>query len=159
MSRAIKTIILFAIGFCSYITLEVLFRGFSFPLMGVCGGISILVLDKINDNISWNVDLLLQGIIGSIFISGLEFIIGTLSLTGYLPLMWDYSTIPLNYRGIVCLPFSALWVFLSIIAIFIADAYNYYVLEQTQCPYYILFGKVCIKFKEIQRISRGDDVG
>ena len=45
----LKNTILFLIGFCAYITIEVLYRGFSYPLMGLCAGIAIVILDKINE--------------------------------------------------------------------------------------------------------------
>lgn len=77
-----------------------------------------------------------------------EFAIGLLSLNNILPVMWDYSTVPLNYKGIICLPFSLIWILLSILAILIADAINYYFFDDKKVPYYRLFGKVIFKFKE-----------
>ena len=65
MSKKVyKNVILFIVGFCLYITIEVLFRGYSYPLMGVCAGLVVVVLDKINDHISWDIDVLLQCVIG-----------------------------------------------------------------------------------------------
>lgn len=55
-----KNVILFIVGFCLYITIEVLFRGYSYPLMGVCAGLVVVVLDKINDHISWDIDSPIQ---------------------------------------------------------------------------------------------------
>lgn len=52
-----KSILLFLVGYCTYISIEVTYRNISYPIMGICGGLAILLLDKINDNISWNVDL------------------------------------------------------------------------------------------------------
>ena len=72
----IKKLVLFLVGFCSYVTIEVLFRGYSFPLMGCCGGLLLLLLDPINDKISWDFDFLLYGCIGSAIITSIEFIIG-----------------------------------------------------------------------------------
>lgn len=144
-----KSILLFLVGYCTYISIEVTYRNISYPIMGICGGLAILLLDKINDNISWNVDLCLQGLCGSALITFFELIIGEIALhTSLLPVMWDYSNVPLNFDGIICLPFSIVWFFLSILAIFLADAINYYVLDEPQVPYYNLFGKTVIKFKE-----------
>ena len=61
--------------------------------------------------------------------------------------MWDYSNMWLNYKGIVCLPFSLLWIVLSIVAIFLADSINYYIYKELPVPYYKLFGKTIIRFK------------
>jgi len=144
-----KSILLFLVGYCTYISIEVTYRNISYPIMGICGGLAILLLDKINDNISWNIDLCLQGLCGSALITFFELIIGEIALhTSLLPIMWDYSNVPLNFDGVICLPFSIAWFFLSILAIFLADAINYYVLDEPQVPYYNLFGKTVIKFKE-----------
>lgn len=144
-----KSILLFLVGYCTYISIEVTYRNISYPIMGICGGLAILLLDKINDNISWNIDLCLQGLCGSALITFFELIIGEIALhTSLLPIMWDYSNVPLNFDGVICLPFSIAWFFLSIFAIFLADAINYYVLDEPQVPYYNLFGKTVIKFKE-----------
>lgn len=144
-----KNIILFTVGFCLYITMEVLFRGYSFPLMGVCAGLVIVLLDKINDYISWDIDILVQCTLGMLMVTIMELIIGTIFLdTNLLPVMWDYSNLPLNFRGIICIPFMALWMILSFIAILVADSINYYVFDEEPAPYYKLFGHTIIQFKE-----------
>lgn len=147
MKKVNKFLVLFLFGFMAYITIEVCYRGYSYPLMGVCGGIAIVLLDQINNKISWDVDILLQGVIGSLIITFFEFIIGNLFLKGYLPVMWDYSNLWMNYKGIICLPFSLAWIGLSIVAVIIADAINYYMLGDVDVPYYKLFGKTILRFK------------
>lgn len=143
-----KNLILFLVGFCVYTTIEVLFRGYSYPASGLMGGISIVLIDKINDKISWNIDLSLQAIIGAAIVTLIELIIGTIAkYSGLLPIMWNYSNMPLNYDGIICVPFSVAWIFLSLIAIFLADAINYYVLGDEERPHYILFGRFIFLFK------------
>lgn len=149
MNKVNKSAVLFITGFCLYITIEVLYRGYSYPLMGLCGGLAFILIDKINDKISWDIDILIQGLIGSAIITLFELIIGEISLRGYLPMLWDYSNLPLNYKGIICFPFSLIWILLSIIAVLLADAINYYFLgEDKEIPYYKLFGKIILKFKE-----------
>jgi len=144
----LKNVVLFGVGMIAYMLIEQIYRGYTFFEMGICGGIAIVLLDKINDHISWDMDILLQGCIGSALITGMEFIIGNLSLAGVLPKMWDYSNVWLNYKGIICLPFSLIWIVLSICAIMLADAINYYIFDELPIPYYRLFGKVIIRFKE-----------
>ena len=148
MKQIHKRMFLFLLGFMAYITIEVCFRGYSYPLMGLCGGFALLILDQINNKISWDFDLLLQGLIGSALITSFEFIIGELFLHGHLPVMWDYSHSFLNYKGIVCLPFSLLWFVLSIGAIFCADAINYYFFNELPVPHYKVFGKTIFSFKQ-----------
>ena len=144
-----KNIILFTVGFCLYITMEVLFRGYSFPLMGVCAGLVVVLLDKINDHISWDIDILVQCTLGMLMVTIMELIIGTIfQSTNLLPVMWDYSNLPLNFNGIICIPFMVLWMVLSFIAILVADSINYYVFDEKPAPYYKLFGYTIIQFKE-----------
>jgi len=144
-----KTILLFLVGYCTYIAVEVTYRNISYPIMGVCGGLVIILLDKINDNISWDIDIIIQGLCGSALVTFFELVIGEIALhTELLPVMWNYSNVPLNFDGVICFPFSVIWFFLSLLAIFLADAINYYILDEPQTPYYKLFGKTIIKFKE-----------
>ena len=143
-----KNVLLFIAGYCVYIAIEVTFRGYSYPLMGICGGLLVVLIDKINDRISWNTDILIQGAIGSALITSFELIIGELSLHSILPMMWDYSNLPFNYKGIICLPFSLLWFGLSIVDIFLADSINYYVFNTQPRPYYKLLGKIILQFPE-----------
>ena len=152
-----KNIVLFVLGFCLYCTIEVLFRGFSFASMGILGGLAVVIIDKINDRISWDMDLTIQALIGAFIITTMEFIVGEIALrTNILPVMWDYSDIALNIDGVICAPFMIAWAALSIIAIWVADAVNYYVFEDTETPYYMIFGKWKITFikKKCDLLSR-----
>lgn len=138
--------ILFIVGFCLYITIETVFRGYSYPLMGVLGGLFLLIIDPINDRIGWDFDILLYGCIGSVIITTMELVVGETTKFLGLTQMWDYSNMPLNFDGVICVPFSALWVGMSIIGIIIADAINYYVFEDTEIPHYVLFGHLLFMF-------------
>lgn len=146
--KIINFIVLFSFGFFTYMLIELIYRQYTFVFMGICGGIAIVILDKINNRISWDTDILIQGACGSLIITFFEYVIGELFLNGVLPVMWDYSNVFLNYKGIICLPFSLAWVGLSIVAVVIADAINYYLLDDEEVvPYYKLFGKTIFKFK------------
>lgn len=143
-----KNVLLFIVGYCVYIAIEVTYRNISYPIMGVCGGFAMVILDKINDKISWDTDILIQCSSGSLLVTFIELIIGSISLKGYLPIMWDYSSIPLNYKGIICMPFSIIWMLLSFVSILISDSINYYVFGELPVPYYKIFGKKFLVFKE-----------
>lgn len=146
--KLLRKFILFLTGFCVYITIEVCYRGISYPIMGVCGGIILLIIDNINDSISWNMDIILQGCIGALTATIFEFVIGSICLYCKLPMMWDYSDMPFNLNGIICLPYSLLWIVISILGIFIADAINYYVFDIQPIPYYKLFGHTVLKYRK-----------
>ena len=156
--KMIKSVVLFIVGYCAYTAIEVTYRNVSYPIMGVCGGLSVLILDQINNRISWDTDVIIQGLIGSALITSFELIIGELALhTSIIPVMWDYSNMPLNFNGVICAPFSLIWAVLSWLAILLADAISYYVFEELPVPYYKLggdlsriflsfFEKVCVFF-------------
>ncbi len=76
MSNKTKYLILFYVGFTTYITIETLFRGYSYALMGIDGAICFLIFDKINEYIPWKLDLFLQGCIGSVVVTLSELLIG-----------------------------------------------------------------------------------
>lgn len=86
-----KNIFLFIIGFCLYITIETLFRGYSYPASGIMGGLVVVIIDKINDYISWDIPLIIQMLIGGIVITVIEGITGVIALYGFDYRMWDYS--------------------------------------------------------------------
>lgn len=90
----------------------------------------------------------IQSAAGSLLITFFELVIGELALhTNIFPVMWDYSSTPLNFDGVICLPFSLIWMVLSSVAILLADAINYYVFEEYPVPYYKLFGKTIFEFR------------
>lgn len=146
--KVFKYIVLFLVGFCSYITIEVLFRGYSYPLMGIVGGICLIINDAFNNKVSWDIDILLQGICGSFIVTSIELVIGEIAKLGIIEVMWDYSNMAFNFDGVICIEFSTMWVVLSIVGIFISDFINYYLFEEKPCPYYRLFGHTIFKFKE-----------
>lgn len=149
MSIVSKKIILFIAGFCGYITLETLFRGYSYAVMGILGGLLLIILDSLNNFWTFDLDILVQGIYGSIIITTIELLLGEfIKVTELLPVMWDYSKLNCNYDGVICLRFSLLWILLSICGVMIADAINYYLLGDDEQPYYKIFGKEFLRFKK-----------
>ena len=139
--QVLKYIILFLVGYCVYIAIEVTFRNFSFPLMGIVGAVSFILIDRINEVIPWNTDLIIQSIIGSLIVTIFELVVGEGLKIFNQPPMWDYSSLPFNFDGVICLPFSLIWVLLSAIAIILADSINYYLLHEEAVPHYRILGK------------------
>ena len=56
-----------------------------------------------------------------LFTTGIEFITGYAALKLKGVRLWDYSNYPYNYKGIICLKFSAIWLVIALI-------YYYFVL-------------------------------
>ena len=134
----LKYAFLGVIGGIIYYILENIWRGYSHWTMGVLGGICFICLGLINELLSWETPLVLQMFIGSIIITILEFITGCIVNLWLGWNVWDYSNLPLNLLGQICLPFSILWYFISAIGIVIDD-YIRYIYFDEEYPRYKLF--------------------
>lgn len=134
--QLLKNLVIFVTGYCMYIATEVSFRGYSFILMGIVGGLSFVVISSLNNKISWDMPLLVQMLIGGGIITAFEFGAGLFSRYVLQIEMWDYSNLPGNILGLVCPQFTLLWVILSFVPIVLCDAICYYALHDNPQPYY-----------------------
>lgn len=135
--KIVKELILFIVGMCLYMAIEIFYRGYTFRLMGIVGGFLLCIIDKINDKLSWDIPLLIQMIIGSIIVTIIELISGNFALYFLNVRMWDYSNLWLSMgNDFICPLFSLIWVFVSGIGIVLADAINYYLMHEDPQPYY-----------------------
>ena len=134
----LKYFILGWFGGSTYCSLEVIFRGRSHWSMVVLAFILFLLIGSLNNLFPWEMSLVKQGIIGACMVTVLEFITGCIVNIWLGWNVWDYSNMPLNILGQVCLPFSLLWILLSIVCI-IVDDYLRYLMFNEQMPHYYLF--------------------
>ncbi len=114
---------MFGFGALGYGLIEILWRGFTHPSMLTAGGICFLTFAKIGEKFK-KASLLLKAIIGSCFITFIELIFGLVFNVILRKNVWDYSNIPLNFKGQICLLYSFLWTILSILFIPIATRMN-----------------------------------
>ena len=115
-----KEFFIFVIFGISYFTLEILYRGHSHWTMILLGGVVSVFLGLINE-ITPNMRMWKQMIFGTVLLTIFEFILGYI-LNIKLGLgIWDYSNIPFNIMGQICLPFSFLWFILSYFIIMLDD--------------------------------------
>ncbi len=105
---------LFLFGCCAYPTLEVLWRGYTHASMSLAGGMCMVLINKICCEKLGNKPLSLRCAAGSLLITAVELAFG-LVVNRVLRLnVWDYSRLPLNLFGQICLPFSFVWYFLTV---------------------------------------------
>ena len=137
--QIIKNIILFILFGCFYVTIEIFFRGYSYPLMFLVAGIASVLIDKLNNKISWDMPLPLQVLIGTFIILALELSSGLFALHVLGVRMWDYRNMPWNmFEGLLCPQFGFIWMIMTLGIIVLADAINYYWLHDSDRPYYVL---------------------
>ena len=113
--------ILFGLGAFGYGTLEVLWRGYSHWTMMIAGGICFTLFAVISEKLQ-GLPLLYKCISGSLTVTSIELIFGSIFNICLGMNVWDYSNLPLNLGGQICLLFSVLWGFLCIVAVPAAGA-------------------------------------
>lgn len=118
-----KRLYIFITGGFVYSALEVLYRGFTHWSMAVTGGVCLLLLYEVFTRMSY-LALWRKCLLGSLIITAAEFTAGNIVNLVLKWNVWDYSHIPLNLFGQVCLPFTALWFVLCIPAKLICDLLN-----------------------------------
>ena len=101
----LKLLVLAVIGGAIYVGIEMLWRGHSHPSMFILGGLCFVFIGLINELFPWELGIVWQALIGGTMVTCLEFITGVI-VNIWLKLgVWDYSGLPLNILGQVCLPF------------------------------------------------------
>lgn len=143
----IKYILLFTFSGYTYVCLEFLFRGRSDISMMFCASICVIPMVLLNNQFSYEVDFILQLVLCTIFATFVEYIFGMLFNTDYH--IWDYRNMPLNVDGMICVPFSLLWMFIASIVIPLMDWIDHYIFnyKPEQKPYYKICGRTIYTMK------------
>ncbi len=138
LRNAGREVLLFLMGGMGYFCLELLWRGWSHWTMVLVGGLCFIGVGRINEVLDWDTPLVLQALIGTAVITVVEFASGCV-LNLWLGLnIWDYSDLPLNVLGQVCLLYAVLWYFLAL-PVIVVDDYLRWRLCGGSWPRYRLF--------------------
>lgn len=137
MKQLLKNIILLFVGGLLYISIELLWRGHTHWTMFVLGGICFYYIGLVNEDFTWDMSLIKQMFIGAVVITMLELLFGILVNGVYNLNVWDYSNMPFNFLGQICLPYSILWFFISLPAIVLDDYLRYWLFKEEK-PHYRL---------------------
>ncbi|WMJ90547.1 putative ABC transporter permease [Anaerocolumna sp. MB42-C2] len=136
-NKTLKYILLFFIGGYSYCGIEILFRGYSHISMLIAGGICFILIGLLNEIFTEKISIISQMVISAFIITGVELIVG-LVVNVWLKLnVWDYSNMPYNFMGQICLLFTNIWFFLSLGAILLDDYLKYFLLGEEKPDYKI----------------------
>lgn len=120
-----KYLILFVIDGSIYVGAELIYRGRSHISMFILGGICGILIGGLNNWYTWKMSLLQQMFTSTIIITSLEYITGAIVNIGLNLNVWDYSNLPFNVHGQICLYFSVVWFFISLFAILLDDWLRY----------------------------------
>lgn len=135
MSRAVRLSILTIIGGLLYVLIELLWRGYSHWTMFVVGGVCFVLIGGLNEVFTWEMRFWKQCVIGAAMITVTELLAGIVINIWFGWNVWDYSELPLNVLGQICLPFSVLWCFLSAFAIVLDDYLRYWLFGEEKPRY------------------------
>lgn len=111
-----KQSILFYLGGCAYMGLELLWRGRSHGSMFIAGGTCFLLIGRLN-RILPRLSLPLRAVAGAGIVTMVELGIGLLVNRDFS--VWDYRHQAGNFLGQICPLFTVLWIPVSLMALFL----------------------------------------
>ena len=113
-----KLSVLFYLGGMCYSALELLWRGFTHWSMFLLGGGCFVLVGRLK-RLWAGFPMSVLMINGALLITILELFCGLLVNRNYK--VWDYRNVPLNFRGQICLPFTLLWIPVSLLAMLLYE--------------------------------------
>lgn len=116
----LKELIIFVIFGLLYGLIEILFRGYTHWTMLLLGGFCGVIIGLLNE-ITPTMKVPIQMLISSIFVTILELIFGYILNIKLGLNIWDYTNQAFNFKGQICLLFSIVWFFLSLLVIYLDD--------------------------------------
>lgn len=116
-------IFLFCVGGVGYGIIEILWRGYTHWTMMILGGISFLAIYYINIYF-FDMGIILKAILGAAFITLAELVTGIIVNIVLKWDIWNYSKLPFNVKGQICLLYSVFWIALCFVLIPICNVIN-----------------------------------
>lgn len=133
--RVVRPLVLWGIGGLLYVLCELVFRGRSHWTMFLVGGLCFWLIGLINEVIPWDMPIWQQCIIGALIITAVEFVAGCVINIWLGWQVWDYSGLPFNIMGQICLPFTMLWAVLSAVGIILDDHLRFWLFGEERPNY------------------------
>lgn len=111
-----KNAVLFYIGGMVYVLLELLWRRWSHGSMFLVGGCCFLLIGMLSQ-MQPEMPGVMQAVLGACMVTAVELVSG-LIINRVLDLgVWDYSGLPYNLWGQVCMSYFFLWILVSFLAL------------------------------------------
>ena len=133
--RTLKYIVLFIAFSALYVWIEIMFRNRSDRSMIALSGVLGVILGLLNNIIPWSMTLVQQALIGGfLIVTPMEYIVGKYLVNQDLSI-WNYTNMPLNIDGQICLPFTFIWCVISL-GVIILDDYLRYIIFGEDKPHY-----------------------
>lgn len=124
MKKLFKLVFITLVMGIMYIFTEIIYRGATYWQMALVGGIAGTLTGLINNCLTWNLPIILQGLTGMIICTTCEFTAGCYFNIFRNYALWDYSMLPFNFLGQISLYYSFAWFLLSFPVIFLYNLIN-----------------------------------
>lgn len=119
-------VLLFLIGGRLYTWIEIIWRGWTHWTMFYLGGGCFVIMGLLNEHfLPWQMPLLWQAVVSACIITALEFVVGCFVNLWLGWQVWDYSDLPFNLLGQICLYYFLLWIPISAAGIILDDWIRY----------------------------------
>lgn len=132
-----RLLVLFLIGGLAYMGIEILWRQRTHWTMGIVGGLCFVLIGLINEVFTFCMPLWKQDLIATGIVTVVEFISGVIINIIFGLNVWDYSDVPLNLMGQICLPYVILWFLLANVAIVIDDVLRWKLFNEEKPHYHL----------------------
>lgn len=131
-----KYLFLFLFGGFAYFYIEILFRGYSHFSMILCGGLAFILCGLLNESSLFDLSLPAQMLLSTGIITMLELITGCIVNRIFHWNVWDYSSLPYNFLGQICLVYSLIWLILSPVCILLDDLLRSFIFDEPHKKYH-----------------------
>ena len=123
MLKIKKNIVFFTIGGVGYGIIELLWRSRTHWTMIIAGGVCFIMISEIAEKYK-DKTLIFKVSLCAAGITAIELIFGVVFNIIFKMNVWDYSKLPLNLFGQICLLYSILWGILGFLYLPLADSMN-----------------------------------
>ena len=138
MKKLSEYLFLWAVGGCIYYLTEIIFRGFSHWTMFVLGGICLDFFTVQGRMVKWEDPMWRQILRCVIFVVSMEFISGII-LNKWMNLgIWDYSRLPFQLFGQICLPFAVIFSGFCAVGILLSGYFLHWLYGEEKPQYHVL---------------------
>ncbi len=132
-----KNLVFFALGAIGYGCIELLWRGRTHWSMLLAGGLSFLLFSFVAEKYKTR-SLFYKAILCAVGVTVIELIFGIIFNLIFKMHIWDYSGVPLNFLGQICLLYSLYWYALAFFLLPVAEWLN---------------RRLSIKFEKIDKVK------
>ncbi|MEF9839784.1 MAG: hypothetical protein RR275_08025 [Lachnospiraceae bacterium] len=138
MKKFSEFLFLWTLGGCLYYGFEMMFRGFSHWTMFILGGTCFLFCALQGIWTKWHDSIITQLIRCEIFVVSCEFITGMIVNKWLKWNVWDYSNLPYQLFGQICLPFAIIFLGLCAVGIVMSGYLVYGLYGEVKPKFYVL---------------------